>query len=248
MTRRARSALTRRQLLVRSASLVTLAGTSSLAKPYLSRAADRPQIAGGIQSGDVDGDRAIVWARADRAARMRLECSTSDSFKTILCAAFGDAVPDRDFTAKLPVENLPGGQEIFYRVQFDDIASNLAGETRIGRFRTPSRTRKSIRFLWSGDTAGQGWGIDPARGGYRTYRTMLENRPDFFIHSGDHIYADCTIPAEQGLPNGEIWRNITTEAKSAVAHTLQQFRGNYQYNMLDENFRAFHAQVAMLAQ
>jgi len=248
MTRRTRSALTRRQLLIRSASLVTLAGTSSLAKPYLSRAADRPQIAGGIQSGDVDGDRAIVWARADRAARMRLECSTSDSFKTILCAAFGDAVPDRDFTAKLPVENLPGGQEIFYRVQFDDIASNLAGETRIGRFRTPSRTRKSIRFLWSGDTAGQGWGIDPARGGYRTYRTMLENRPDFFIHSGDHIYADCTIPAEQGLPNGEIWRNITTEAKSAVAHTLQQFRGNYQYNMLDENFRAFHAQVAMLAQ
>ena len=248
MTRRTRSALTRRQLLIRSASLVTLAGTSSLAKPYLSRAADRPQIAGGIQSGDVDGDRAIVWARADRAARMRLECSTSDSFKTILCAAFGDAVPDRDFTAKLPVENLPDGQEIFYRVQFDDIASNLAGETRIGRFRTPSRTRKSIRFLWSGDTAGQGWGIDPARGGYRTYRTMLENRPDFFVHSGDHIYADCTIRAEQGLPNGEIWRNITTEAKSAVAHTLQQFRGNYQYNMLDENFRAFHAQVAMLAQ
>jgi PhoD-like phosphatase, N-terminal domain len=134
MTRRARSALTRRQLLVHSASLVTLAGTSSLAKPYLSRAADRPQIAGGIQSGDVDGHRAIVWGRADRAARMRLECSTSDSFKTILCAAIGDAVPDRDFTAKLPLENLPDGQEIYYRLQFDDIASNLAGETRIGRF------------------------------------------------------------------------------------------------------------------
>src|SRR6516165_7917210 len=150
MTRRARSALTRRQLLIRSASLVTLAGTSSLAKPYLSRAADRPQIAGGIQSGDVDGDGAIVWARADRAARMRLECSTSDSFKTILCAAIGDAAPDRDFTAKLPLENLPDGQEIYYRVQFDDIASNLAGETRIGRFCTPSRTRKSIRFLMVG--------------------------------------------------------------------------------------------------
>src|SRR6516225_6236733 len=148
MTRRARSALTRRQLLVRSASLVTLAGTSSLAKPYLSRAADRPQIAGGIQSGDVDGDGAIVWARADRAARMRLECSTSDSFKTILCAAFGDAAPDCDFTAKLPAENLPDGQEIFYRVRFDDIASNLAGETRIGRFRTP-RGRAS-QFAFSG--------------------------------------------------------------------------------------------------
>jgi hypothetical protein len=46
-------------------------------------------------------------------------------------------------------------------------------------------------------------------------------------------------PAEQNLPNGEIWRNITTEAKCEVAHTLQQFRGNYQYNMLDENFALF---------
>jgi alkaline phosphatase D len=77
---------------------------------------------------------------------------------------------------------------------------------------------------------------------------MLENRPDFFIHSGDHIYADCTIPSEQTLPNGEIWRNVVTEEKAQVAHTLAQFRGNYKYNHLDEHFRAFHAQVPMLAQ
>ncbi|MDO9564928.1 MAG: twin-arginine translocation signal domain-containing protein, partial [Bradyrhizobium sp.] len=34
--------LTRRQLLVRSASTVALAGLGGLAAPYLSRAADRP--------------------------------------------------------------------------------------------------------------------------------------------------------------------------------------------------------------
>jgi len=39
-----------------------------------------------------------------------------------------------------------------------------------------------------------------------------------------------------------------TEQKSVVAQTLDQFRGNYKYNLLDENFRAFHAQVPMLAQ
>ncbi|MGY3080387.1 phosphodiesterase/alkaline phosphatase D-like protein [Bradyrhizobium sp. LM6.10] len=94
--------------------------------------------------------------------------------------------------------------------------------------------------------AGQGWGIDTSRGGYRSYRTMLDNRPDFFIHSGDHIYADCTIPSEQKLPNGETWRNAVTEEKSEIAHTLAQFRGNYKYNHLDENFLAFHAEVPML--
>ncbi len=240
--------LTRRQVLVRSASSLALAGGGIVAKPYLSRAADRPQISGGIQSGDVDAGSAIVWARADRPARMHVECSTVGSFKTIFSAASADALPDRDFTAKLLLENLPAGQDAFYRVWFEDFASGVAGESRVGHFRTAPRDNQSISFVWSGDTAGQGWGIDVGRGGYRTYHTMRDNRPDFFIHSGDHIYADCTIPATQALPNGEIWRNIVTEEKSAVAHSLGQFRGNYRYNWLDENFRAFHAEVPVLAQ
>jgi alkaline phosphatase D len=202
----------------------------------------------GIQSGDVDADSAVVWARADRPARMRVELSTAESFKTMIGASAADALPDRDFTAKLSLDNLPAGQDIFYRVRFEDIASGAAGETRVGYFRTAPRARRSVSFVWSGDTAGQGWGIDVSRGGYRSYRTMLQNRPDFFIHSGDHIYADCTIAAAQELPNGEIWRNLVTEEKSAVAHSLDQFRGNYRYNWLDENFRAFHAEVPMIAQ
>ena len=129
-------------------------------------------------------------------------------------------------------------------MRFEAIAdSGMCGEARIGHFRTPARDRDSISFLWSGDTAGQGWGIDAARGGMRTYRTMLENRPDFFIHCGDHIYADCTVPSELRLPNGETWRNLVTQEKSEVAHSLDQFRGNYKYNLLDDNVRAFHAEV-----
>ena len=135
----------------------------------------------------------------------------------MLGIATADALPDRDLTAKLLLDNLPPGQDIFYRVRFEAIAdSGTCGEARIGHFRTPARIRDSVSFLWSGDTAGQGWGIDPARGGMRTYRTMLENRPDFFIHCGDHIYADCPVPGELTLPNGEIWRNLVTEEKSEV--------------------------------
>jgi alkaline phosphatase D len=240
--------LTRRHLLVRSASTLALAGLGSLAKPYLSRAADRPRIACGIQSGDVDAGSAVVWSRADRPARMRVECSTAESFNEIFGAASGDALPESDFTARLLLDSLPAGQRIFYRVRFQDIDTGLSGETRVGQFRTPSRKREQISFVWSGDTAGQGWGIDESRGGYRSYRTMLQNRPDFFIHCGDHIYADCTIPATQPLPDGATWRNLVTEEKSAVAQTLRQFRGNYRYNWLDANLRAFHAEVPMFAQ
>jgi alkaline phosphatase D len=245
----AKPGLTRRQLLVRSATTAVVAGLGGLAKPYLSRAADRPRIASGIASGDVSADSAVIWARADRPARMQVEYSTDESFRSIVGVGSSDALPDSDFTSRLLLERLPPGQDIFYRVRFENIAeAGTSGEAQFGHFRTAPVERHSISFVWSGDTAGQGWGIDPSRGGMRTYRTMLENRPDFFIHSGDHIYADCPIEAELKLPNGGVWRNIVTEEKSAVAHSLAQFRGNYKYNLLDENLRAFNAQVPMLAQ
>src|SRR5260221_2348903 len=246
---RAKQGLTRRHLLVRSASHVALAGLGGLAKPYLGRAADRPRIASGLASGDVSTDSAVVWARADRPARMRVECSTVESFQTIIRAASSDALPESDFTSKVLLDGLPPGQDIFYRLRFEDFAlSGISGETQVGHFRTAPADKSSISFVWSGDTAGQGWGIDTSRGGMRTYKTMLENRPDFFIHSGDHIYADCPVPRELKLPNGKIWRNIVTQEKSVVAHSLTQFRGNYKYNLLADNLRAFNAEVPIFAQ
>jgi len=246
---RAKRGLTRRHLLVRSAATLAVGSLGSLPKPYLSRAADRPAIACGIQSGDVSAGSAVIWARADRAARMRVEYSLAESFANILGSSSADALPDSDFTSKVLLDGLPPGRDIFYRVQFENRdESGIAGEMQRGHFRTAPAIRSPVSFVWSGDTAGQGWGIDPARGGMRTYRTMRDNRPDFFIHCGDHIYADCPVPPELKLPNGEIWRNIVTEEKSTVAHSLAQFRGNYKYNWLDENFRAFHADVPVFAQ
>jgi alkaline phosphatase D len=153
--------LTRRQLLARSASTVALAGLGGLAAPFLSRAADRPAIAHGVQSGDVSTSSAMVWGRADRAARMQVDCSTAESFASIVRSCSIDALPDHDFTAKLLLEGLPSGQDFFYRVRFDDIGDGTAGETLIGHFRTAPAEPRSISFVWSGDTAGQGWGIDP---------------------------------------------------------------------------------------
>jgi alkaline phosphatase D len=241
--------LTRRRFLMRGASGLALAGLGNIASPYLSFAASRPVLTHGLQSGDVAADSAIVWARADRASRLLIEASTTDSFRNICCTTFADALPESDFTAKVLLEDLPAGQEIFYRVTPHDLASPLAcGEIQAGRFRTAPDDMRSVSFVWSGDTAGQGWGIDEAHGGMRTFRTMLNNRPDFFIHSGDSIYADCPIERELKLPGGGVWRNLVTEEKSQVAQSLAQFRGNYKYNLLDANVRAFNAEVPILAQ
>ena len=213
MTDRIRAFNRRQFLATSSAGLATLAG--GLAKPSISRAADRPRITHGLQSGDVSAESAVVWTRSDRPARALLEAATTDSFKEVLYTAFVDALPESDFTAKMLLPNLPAGQDIVYRLTLQNLAEpTVGGEPMVGRFRTAPADRRSVSFCWSGDTAGQGWGIDEARGGMRIYDTMLKNRPDFFIHSGDNIYADGAILPEQKMPNGEIWRNLVTEEKS----------------------------------
>ena len=244
-----RAPLTRRRFLATAASSAALTILGGIAKPPLSRAADRPLITHGVQSGDVSIDSGVVWARTDRPARMLLEVATSDRFTDIRSAIAIDALPESDFTAKALLEDLPAGQDIFYRIRFEDLASpTIVGETQVGHFRTAPSHRRSVSFVWSGDTAGQGWGIDESRGGMRTYATMLKSRPDFFIHSGDSIYADCPIEPELKLPNGEVWRNLVTEEKSCVARSLADYRGNYKYNLLDANLLQFNAEVPTFAQ
>jgi phosphodiesterase/alkaline phosphatase D-like protein len=192
MAIRART-LSRRTFLVRGcASAASLA--AGLAAPGISRAADRPLITHGVQSGDVSGDGAIVWSRADRPARMMVELASSDGFRDIHQTLFADALPEGDFAAKLLVDDLPPGQDIFYRVRFQDLSCpDAVSEPHIGHFRTPAAGRSPVSFTWSGDVAGQGWGIDEARGGMRGFAAMARNAPDFFIHCGDGIYADCPM-------------------------------------------------------
>jgi alkaline phosphatase D len=114
--------------------------------------------------------------------------------------------------------------------------------------RAPDSRRRDVRFLWSGDLAGQGWGINPERGGYPIFAEMQRLDPDFFLNSGDTIYADGPIEETVALPGGGVWRNITTEEKSKVAETLTEYRGNFRYHHLDDKLRNFRAQVPSIVQ
>ena len=160
---------------------------------------------------------------------------------------FADALPESDLTAK--AAGLPSGQDIFYRVIPQNLAEpSILGDAVVGRFRTAPSDNRSVSSVWSGDTAGQGWDINEEWGGVKAYATMLRQRPDFFIHSGDHVYADGPIKAEVRLKDGTLWTNLVTEEKSKPAKTLTEFGGQYKYNLLDRNLRAFNAQLPMFAQ
>ncbi len=209
----------------------------------------RPTTPYGVQSGDVLSDRAIVWSRTDRPARLLVEWATSDTFRDAKRIIGPAALANSDFTARVDLTGLPAGQSIFYRVLFEDLGSpKVLSAPVTGRFRTPAATRRAVTFAFSGDEVGQGWGINTGWGGMKMYETMRRASPDFFIHSGDQIYADGPIKAEVALDDGTVWRNVTTQAKAKVAESLEEYRGNFAYNLLDENKRRFCAEVPMLVQ
>jgi len=209
----------------------------------------RIQVSYGVRAGDVIQGRAMVWSRADRPARLLVDIATNSRFDNARQFRGAVALAESDYTAKLDVNDLPDDQQLFYRVVFEDVADpRIESEPIIGMFKTVPTQTRDVRFAWSGDVAGQGWGINPDIGGMRIFETMRQAEPDFFIHSGDSIYADNPIPAEQMLPDGHRWKNLTTEGKSKVADTLQDYRSNHAYNLLDDNLRRFNATVPMYAQ
>ncbi|MDZ4719428.1 MAG: alkaline phosphatase D family protein [Roseiflexaceae bacterium] len=209
----------------------------------------RPQITSGIATGDITAEQALIWSKTDRPAQLLVDLATNEQFRDARTIQGPIAQASSDYTAKLNLSDLQAGQQYFYRVRFQDPkdARNVS-EPQVGRFRSSPADRRNISFVWSADTAGQGWGINPDLGGMKIYNTMAWFQPDFFIHSGDTIYADNPIRAEVKLANGTIWKNVTTEAKSKVAETLQEFRGNFAYNLLDNNVRYFNSITPMFGQ
>ncbi len=250
--------VSRRGLLKATAAAGAVAATGLLPEMLSARRAPivlaqesaLPQLPYGVASGDILADQAVIWAKADRPARMIVEWATTDSFRNVRRIVGPAALDVSDFTAKYNLSNLPAGQEIFYRVSFQSLEDvTLTSEPVVGHFRTAPSDHRNISFLWSGDTAGQGWGINPEWGGMKIYKAMADLNADFFVHSGDTIYADGPINEEERtLEDGTVWKNIVTEAKSKVAETLDEFRGNYIYNLMDESMRAFNAMTPIIAQ
>jgi phosphodiesterase/alkaline phosphatase D-like protein len=59
----------------------------------------------------------------------------------------------------------------------------------------------------------------------RIYESMRRTGADFFIHSGDTIYADRPIAASQPAEAGKVWNNLVTPEVAKVAESLDEFRG-----------------------
>ena len=224
---------------------------------------NRLTLPSGIATGDVTADSGVLWSRASGPGRLVANLLAVDedgaplrggsAFQRVLRGSAASEATD--FTSRINAEHLPAGTRFALTLHFEDADGN-AGQTAQGSFSTApgagllssGRAPRKQSFVWTGDTAGQGWGINEEIGGMRGYAAMHATKPDFFIHSGDTIYADGPITAQVTEPDGQIWRNLVTEEVSKVAETLNEFRGRHRYNLMDRNVRAMYAEVPVIAQ
>ncbi|GAA2653515.1 alkaline phosphatase D family protein [Paractinoplanes durhamensis] len=241
------TSISRRNLL--RAGVVGLAGSAFLEAPAFSSAGVRPLLTHGVQSGDATAGSAVVWSRADRPARLWVQVSRRPDLRGGRLLRGPVVTPDTDFTGKVRLRNLPADSKIYYRVRAESLdRPGLYGSSVDGSLSTAPLLTKDVRFVWTGDVVGQGWGIDPAYGGLSLFESMRRRRPDFLLHSGDTVYADGPLAEAVTLPDGRIYRNLVTEEKAKVAETLKEYRGQYAYNLLDDAYKRFTAEVAQINQ
>lgn len=269
MTNISRRSIVKGALAAASAVAATAAPAAAANRPAaIPLVRNRLTLPSGISTGDVTSHSAVLWSRASGTGRLLATLRTTDAegnalrgkgaFERVLRG--GWATEATDFTAKINAQSLPAGSRFDLTLQFEDENGQLSDAGR-GSFttadgpgsagRSPHRggpAKRGQSFVWTGDTAGQGWGINEEVGGMFGYRAMHATRPDFFIHSGDTIYADGPIAEQVTEPDGRIWRNIVTEEVAKVAETLNEYRGRHRYNMMDRNIRAMYAEVPVIAQ
>lgn len=200
----------------------------------------RRDLVDGARSGEVTTSSALIWSRAAQPGRMMLRVRSGGRLLRRVRGPWTD--PRVDLTARHHLTGLAPGRAYEVDVWFETPEGERSAPHLVEFSTAPVHTAAQS-LVWSGDTCGQGWGIDTARGGLTSYRAVLDLRPDLFVHVGDTIYADEPMTSTVHLDDGTTWVNDLTEDVLVVAQTLGQFRGRHRYPLRDANVRAFHAAV-----
>ena len=104
-------------------------------------------------------------------------------------------------------------------------------------------------FAWTGGHRRPGLGHQPRFRRHEDLRGRCASaRPTSSCTAATPSTRTVRSRPRSTLHDGRVWRNIVTPEKSKVAETLAEFRGNYAYNLLDENVRAFNAEVPQIGQ
>lgn len=183
---------------------------------------DKPFISHGVASGDVTDSSTILWTRTNEKANVQFEISTDSTFKHHTIVKTSAAEAKNDFTVKVEVNGLKPDTTYYYRAHA--VSSKY---TVNGSFKTApaENSLKPLTMVWGGDTGGHGE-IPP----YKSFEAMSALNPDFFLYSGDTIYADSPTPAVPNPPSEKVedfWAKYKETRTDKGFRSLLQKTGTY---------------------
>lgn len=134
----------------------------------------------GYVSGDVTHQSALIWLRADAGSRVSLQFAEQPNFTEAKSTTAIAVDPGTDNSAIMALDNLRPATRYYYRA----LNAGRAPGPTASFVTAPAPTDDAkVVFCFSGDT----------RESYQPFtvmRAVQAQRPDFFLHLGDTIYAD----------------------------------------------------------
>lgn len=196
-----------------------LLGTSACA-PAILNPDSSTGLSLGYVSGDVSSDSALVWLRAEAGSRVALHYGNEPGLTQFQTTSFRAVDAGADHSAIFSLDRLEPGSRYYYRAVVD---GRKPGP--VASFVTAPRAddNSKVTFCFSGDT----------RQGYKPFTVMhavRAQRPDFFLHLGDTIYADRN-GAARTLP--EFWDKYRINRDDAAAQSC--FAETSVYVMWDDH-------------
>ncbi len=155
----------------------------------------------GYISGDVTHQSALIWLRADAGSRVALQFAEEPGFSQSNSTPASAVDRRSDNSAIISLDGLRPATRYFYRAL---VSGKAPGPAASFLTAPPPDEIAKVVFCFSGDT----------RESYQPFTVMqavLAQRPDFFLHLGDTIYAD----------------------RGGSARSLEEFWQKYQANRSD---------------
>jgi alkaline phosphatase D len=157
-----------------------LLGTTTCTLPVVDTPDPGTGLSLGYTAGDVTANGAVIWLRAAPDSTVSIQYGRDESLSQFITTRSFKVREGSDSTALISLDGLEPKSTYYYRAV---VEGRRAGP--IGRFVTAPRSEDpaKVSFCFSGDS----------RESYKPFTIMdavRAQRPDFFLHLGDTIYAD----------------------------------------------------------
>ncbi|MBX3015903.1 MAG: alkaline phosphatase D family protein [Caldilineaceae bacterium] len=205
-----------------------------------------PMITHGPLSGEISPTGAVLWARGNQPGELHFTVAAVEPFATSMMTAPMMTAPmmttpvvtatvaidmAADLTGKAPITGLLPAHTYLYTAAL--VANGITSEPVVGQFTTTPtpETATALNFVFGACLGGQNYCRNKETG-WVIFDTMAAAQPDFFMLTGDSIYADTACDGEQNVPGAE-----------GPFADLEGYRTRYRYHLEDVSYADFLAKT-----